>query len=95
MMPFRRGNRKKSTHRTPLIWRLRAPDQGSTVDFFLFPRLKSIMKGARFADVAAIQGRVTVVLRSIPKQVFADSFQKLYKRYQQCVVKDGNYFEGQ
>jgi transposase len=24
-------------------------------DFFLFPRLKSIMKGARFADVAAIQ----------------------------------------
>jgi hypothetical protein len=24
------------------------------VDFFLFPRLKSIMKGARFADVAAI-----------------------------------------
>jgi hypothetical protein len=42
-------------HRTPLIWRLRAPDQGSTVGFFLFPRLKSIMKGARFADVAEIQ----------------------------------------
>jgi hypothetical protein len=28
------------------------------VGFFLFPRLKSIMKGARFADVAAIQERV-------------------------------------
>ena len=27
-------------------------------DFFLFHRLKSIMKGARFADVAAIQERV-------------------------------------
>jgi hypothetical protein len=27
---------------------LRAPDQGSMVEFFLFPRLKSIMKGARF-----------------------------------------------
>jgi hypothetical protein len=25
------------------------------VDFFLFPRLKSFMKGARFADVTAIQ----------------------------------------
>jgi hypothetical protein len=34
-----------------LTWRLRASDQGSTVDFFLFPRLKSIMKGARFANV--------------------------------------------
>jgi methylmalonyl-CoA mutase cobalamin-binding subunit len=61
----------------------------------MFPRLKSIMEGARFADVAAIQERVTVVLRSIPKEAFADSFQKLYERCQQCVVKDGDYFECQ
>jgi hypothetical protein len=32
------------------------------VDLFLFQRLKSIMKGARFADVAAIQERVAAVL---------------------------------
>jgi hypothetical protein len=32
------------------------------VDFYLFPRLKNIIKGARFADVAAIQERVTAVL---------------------------------
>jgi hypothetical protein len=51
------------------------------------------MKGARFADVAAIQERVTVVVRSIPKQAFADSFQKLYERCQQCVVNDGDYSE--
>ena len=48
-------------------------------DFFLFPCLKSIMKGAHFEDVAAIQERVTAVLRSIPKEAFADSFQKLYE----------------
>jgi hypothetical protein len=53
------------------------------LDFFLFPRLKSIMKGARFADVTAIQERVTAVLRSIPKEGCADSFQKLYERCQQ------------
>jgi hypothetical protein len=53
------------------------------------------MKGARIADVAEIQERLTAVLRSIPKEAFADSFQKLYERCQQCVVKDGNYFEGQ
>jgi hypothetical protein len=64
-------------------------------DFFLFPRLKSVIKGASFADVAVIQGRVTAVLRSIPKEAFADSFQKLYERCQQCVVKDGDYFEVQ
>jgi hypothetical protein len=72
-----------------------APVQGSTVDFFLFSLLKSIMKGARFADVTVIQERVTAVLRSNPKEAFADSFQKLYERCQQCVVNDGYYFEGQ
>jgi hypothetical protein len=80
---------------TPLLWHPWAPDQGSTVDFFLFLRLKSIMKGAHFADMAAIQERVPAVLRSIPKEVFADSFQKLYERCEQCVVKDGDCFEGQ
>jgi hypothetical protein len=45
--------------------------------------------------VAATQQRVTTVLRSIPKEAFADSFQKLYERCQKCVVKDGDYFEGQ
>jgi hypothetical protein len=58
-------------------------------------RLKSIMKGARFAYVAAIQERLTAVLLSIPKEAFADSFQKLYELCQQCVVKDGDYFECQ
>jgi hypothetical protein len=42
-----------------------------------------------------IQERVTAVLRSIPKEAFADSFQKVYERCQQCVVKDGDYLEGQ
>jgi hypothetical protein len=53
------------------------------------------MKGTRFADVAAIQERVTAVLRSIHIVAFADSFQKLYERCQQCVVKYGDFFEGQ
>jgi hypothetical protein len=44
--------------------------------------------------VAAIQERATAVLRSIPKEAFADNFQKLYERCQPCVVKD-DYFEGQ
>jgi hypothetical protein len=84
-----------ASHCTPLIWRPQAPDQWSTLDFFLFLLLKSIIKGARFADVAAIQERVTAVMRSIPKEVCADIFQKLYERCQRCVVKDGDYFEGQ
>jgi hypothetical protein len=44
---------------------------------------------------AAIQQRVTAVLLSIPKEACADSFQKLYERYQPCIVKDDDYFEGE
>jgi hypothetical protein len=50
---------------------------------------------AIISTAAAIQERVTAVLRSIPKEVFADSFQKLDERCQPCVVKDDDYFEGQ
>jgi hypothetical protein len=53
------------------------------------------MKGAHFADLAGIQECVTAVLRLIPKEAFADSFQKFYERCQWCLVKDGDYFEGQ
>jgi hypothetical protein len=53
------------------------------------------MKRARFTNVVAIQERVTAVLRSIPKEAFADSVQKLSERCQQCDVKDGDYFEDQ
>jgi hypothetical protein len=52
------------------------------------------MKGACFADMAAIQEHVKAVLRLIHKEAFADSFQKLYEDCQQCVVKDADYFEG-
>jgi hypothetical protein len=73
--------------------KMRVPDQWSRVGGFLsFSAPESIMKGTRFADVAAIQERVTAILRSIPKETFADSFQKLYERCQQCLVKDGDYF---
>ena len=72
-------------HHTPLIWCLRTsvspPEEHH--------------ERRTFADVAAIQEHVTAVLRSIPKEAFADSFQKLYERCQKCVVKDGDYFEGQ
>jgi hypothetical protein len=45
--------------------------------------------------LTSIQQRATAILRSIPKETFADSFQKLYERCQPCVLKDDDYFEGQ
>jgi hypothetical protein len=56
---------------------------------------KGLFRNRSQNRMAAIQESVTTVLRSIPKEAFADSFQKLYERCQQCVVRDGDYFEGQ
>jgi hypothetical protein len=36
--------------------------------------------------------RTAAVLLSVPKEAFADIFQKLYERYQPCAVKDDDYF---
>ena len=64
-------------------------------NLFQFPRLKTAIKGAYFANVNAIKYRVTAVLRSSPQETFADCFRKLHERCQSCVVADVDYFEGQ
>jgi hypothetical protein len=43
-------------------------------------------------STAAIQQRLTAVLRSIPKEAFADSFQKLYEHCQQCSCEGWRLF---
>jgi histone-lysine N-methyltransferase SETMAR len=43
-------------------------------DFFLFPKLKSELKGKRFQDISIIQANVTEQIRSIPKDSFKKSF---------------------
>ena len=64
-------------------------------DFFLFPRLKNALKGARFDDVDDIQKTVTTILRTISSKAFSGSFQNLFERCQRCVESGGDYFEGQ
>lgn len=62
-------------------------------DFFLFPKLKTVIKGTRFVDVEDIKKNVTSTLKSIPKEDFKSCFQNLYKRAQKCITADGDYVE--
>jgi hypothetical protein len=39
-------------------------------DFWLFPKLKTTLKGHRFSDIADIQGHATTILQSIPEEEF-------------------------
>ena len=63
-------------------------------DFFLFPRLKGIIKGIRFTDVKAIKEAVTRELRAIPIQAFQDCMASWQRRMESCVEKQGDHFEG-
>jgi hypothetical protein len=60
-------------------------------DFFLFPRLKSTLKGKRFKDVAEIQLNMTWQLQAISKQ----AYQMCIEKWKNCCIQSGgSYFEG-
>ena len=64
------------------------------VDFFLFPKLKSTLKGRRFNTFDEIQKNSTKELFAIPKEAFQKAFQSWQKRWEWSVASEGNYFEG-
>jgi len=63
-------------------------------DFFLFPKLKSTLKGRRFDTFDEIQKNSTKELFAIPKEAFRKVFQSWQKHWERCVASEGNYFEG-
>jgi hypothetical protein len=72
---------------------LYSPDL-APADFFLFPKLKSTLKGRHFESIEAIKTNSLAHLRSIPKTAFQEFFRTLKKRWQRCIQSRGEYFEG-
>lgn len=65
----------------------------SPPDFFLFPRLKSALKGKRFDSIEDIQANVKAALAAIPEQAFGEAFESWKSRLQKCIDAGGAYFE--
>ncbi|XP_027233874.2 uncharacterized protein [Penaeus vannamei] len=64
-------------------------------DFFLFPKLKGVIKGTRFEDVDDIKKAVTTELRRIPEESFQECMQAWQRRMRKCIRLQGDYFEGE
>ena len=62
-------------------------------DFFLFPKIKTKLKGRRFQDVTEIKENATRELRAIPEQAFQECFQQWKIRWNKCIASEGHYFE--
>ena len=58
-------------------------------DFWLFPKLR----GCRHETTEEIKKAVTKVTDTLPQEDFHGAFQKLLKRYNNCIADGGDYFE--
>ena len=63
-------------------------------DFFLFPKLKTTLKGRHFQSIDEIQENAIRELRAITESEFQDAFQKWKKRWERCIASRGDYVEG-
>jgi hypothetical protein len=67
---------------------LYSPDL-APADYFLFPKVKSHLKGRLFDSISDIQKAVTITLNTIAKDDFYKGNQKLYDRANLCVPLEG------
>jgi hypothetical protein len=69
-----------------------SPDM-APCDFWLFPQLKTALKGKRFDDIDAVKKNATSTLNTIPKDSFKKCFQQWQDSWKQCVTSQGEYCE--
>ena len=63
-------------------------------NFWLFPKLKSPLKGRRFQTVNEIQENTAMQLMAIPTKDFGECFEQWKRCWGNCVRSRGAYFEG-
>ena len=63
-------------------------------DFFLFPKLKEILKGSHFDNIGNIRSNTRAALKAIPQNHFQNCFEGRTRRWHRCIASQGEYFEG-
>jgi hypothetical protein len=82
------GPTKSDCARPPSVFARLAP-----ADYFLFPKVKSRLKGCLFDSFLDTQKAVTGTLSTIAKDDFYKGIQKLYGHANLCVQLQGIYVE--
>jgi len=60
----------------------------------LFPKLKKPLTGRRFETIPEIKENAAKELMDVTKEAFQDCFQEWKHRWNKCVRRGGQYFEG-
>jgi len=80
-------------HSTAQLQQLPYSPDLAPCDFFLFPRLKKVLKGHQFEATEDIKRNSMKTLLDILKEEFTKCFQQWPKRWAKCVAAEGNYVE--
>jgi len=83
------GEKQHSTDGTSTV--LSGP---STVRLFLFPKIKSVLKGTRFVSVDAVKAKATQLLNSLTQEDLQHGFQQWKIRMGRYRDRGGYYIEG-
>ena len=70
-----------------------SPDLASA-EFFLFPKLKTTLKGRRFQTTGEIQENAIRELRAITESAFQEAFQQWKKCWEWHIASRGDCFQG-
>ncbi|KAJ4434269.1 hypothetical protein ANN_22821 [Periplaneta americana] len=65
----------------------------SPCDFFLFPLMKSILRGRNFYAAEKVMTATREAVRHLPANIFQRCFQQLHQRWQTCIAANGDYIE--
>jgi hypothetical protein len=63
-------------------------------DFFLFQKIKEILKGRHFDDTDAIRNNKRAALKAILQSQLQNCFEGWTRRWHWCIASQGKYSEG-
>jgi len=63
-------------------------------DFFLFLKIKEILKGRRFDDTDDTRNNTTSAPKAIPQNQFQNCFEWWTRRWHRCIASQGEHFKG-
>jgi hypothetical protein len=66
----------------------------SSCDFFLLPRIKSMLKGTHFVSVEEVKANVMELLNSLTENDLRHCFGQWQHHMELCLNREGDYFEG-
>lgn len=69
-----------------------SPDM-APADFFLFPKVKSALKGHHHGTISVVKQATTRCLKEVPESAYQGAFEAWKSRWRKCINAQGMYFE--